>query len=383
MAKQLGQYFTTVFSLKTSLYTFILNKPENILEPSIGRGDLIEFVQEKMPEVIIDMYEIDPSIKFLKTIDRSKITFGDFLKQNILKTYQTIIGNPPYVKKSHGNLYIEFIEKCYNLLAENGELIFIVPSDLFNLSHARRLLNNMMDSGVFTHIFHPHNEKLFENASIDVLIFRYCKNKYLPKTTLHNGDIKYIINSSGYITFVDEILETTKISNYFDVYVGLVSGKDSVFRNETIHNMRILTAENTYSNYIYIEKFPSDNLIIDEYLLRNKQSLLDRKIRNFNESNWFEFGAPRNIKTIREFLNSPCIYMYNLTRKNKISFAGRVDYFGGNLIMLKPKQEYSDGLLDYFNSDEFKNKFIFSGRFKIGHNQLLNAQIPIEKIEFP
>ena len=67
-----------------------------------------------------------------------------------------------------------------NVIYENnGELIFIIPSDFFKLTSASKLLNNMILNGTFTHIYHPHNEKLFENASIDVIVFRYCKNNNL------------------------------------------------------------------------------------------------------------------------------------------------------------------------------------------------------------
>ena len=40
--------------------------------------------------------------------------FGDFLSQKINIKYTTIIGNPPYVKTKTGNLYLDFIKKCYD-----------------------------------------------------------------------------------------------------------------------------------------------------------------------------------------------------------------------------------------------------------------------------
>jgi tRNA1(Val) A37 N6-methylase TrmN6 len=113
---ELGQYFTTAESLQQKVYEFILNKPKLILEPSIGAGDLINYVLSKSPKIKFDMYEIDSDINFLETINKKKINFGNFLEKNITVKYDTIIGNPPYVKTSKGNLYIDFIEKCYDLL---------------------------------------------------------------------------------------------------------------------------------------------------------------------------------------------------------------------------------------------------------------------------
>jgi adenine-specific DNA-methyltransferase len=75
------------------------------------------------------MYEIDDTLDTLKSIDRNEIHFKDFLNENIVERYDTVIGNPPFVKTKTGNLFLKFIEKCYNLLNDNGELVFIVPSD--------------------------------------------------------------------------------------------------------------------------------------------------------------------------------------------------------------------------------------------------------------
>ena len=72
-----------------------------------------------------------------------------------------------------------------------------------------------------------------------------------------------------------------------------------------------------------------------------------------------------------------CIYIYNLTRKPNVSFLGKVNYFGGALIMLKPKKNCNlNNIVSYLNSDTFKNNFTFSGRFKIGHRQICNSYIP-------
>lgn len=378
----LGQYFTTNENLQKKLYTFILNKPDLILEPSIGAGDLINFVLSKSPKIKFDMYEIDNSINFLDIINKKNIIFGDFLNIEINKTYDTIIGNPPYVKTSKGNLYIDFIQKCYNLLNKNGELIFIIPSDFFKLTSSSKLLNTMIKNGSFTHIYHPNNENLFENASIDVIIFRYCKNNNLKKTILYNENKMYINNSDGLITFTKNKNTNIKtIKDYFNIYVGIVSGKDEIYKNKELGNINVMTGENTFEKFILINKYPSENKKINEYLLKNKTELLKRKIKKFNEKNWFEWGAPRNINTIKENIDKDCIYIHNLTRKKNVAFKGKVNYFGGNLLILIPKQTINlDKIVNYINSDLFKNNFMFSGRFKLGHRQISNSYIDISNI---
>jgi adenine-specific DNA-methyltransferase len=375
----LGQYFTTHNILKEKVYDFILNDPSNILEPSIGQGDLIRFITEKKPSITFDMYEIDTNIKLLDKIEKDKVIYGDFLKQIITKTYKTIVGNPPYVKTKKGNLYIDFTEKCYNLLDDNGELIFIVPSDFFKLTCASKLLDIMITKGTFTHIFHPNNEKMFENACIDVIVFRYCKNSLIEKKVLYNDKLLYITNSNGLITFGEKENNnnSSMFQDYFDIYVGLVSGKEEVYKNKELGNIKVLNGEDKIDKYIYIENYPCENEKINTYLLDHKKQLIERRIRKFNENNWFEWGAPRNIITIRNNMGKDCIYIYNLTRKPNVSFLGKVQYFGGGLIMLKPKKQCNlNNIVSYINSNTFKDNFMFSGRFKIGHRQICNSFIP-------
>jgi len=382
-SKKLGQYFTTNNKLKEKVFEFVLNEPSIILEPSIGQGDLVRFIADKNPNIKFDMYEIDPTIKLLDKIPQDKVIYGDFMKQNITKTYKTIVGNPPYVRTTKGNLYIDFTEKCYELLDDNGELILIVPSDFLKLTSASKLLNDMLRNGTFTHIFHPHNEKMFENASIDIIIFRYCRSTSIDKKVLYNDKLLYIINSNGLITFEEqENKNTVMFKEYFDIYVGLVSGKEDVYKNQEFGNIEVLNGENKVEKYIYVEKYPCENKQIEKYLLSHKKQLIERGIRKFSEKNWFEWGAPRNINSINKNLGKDCIYIYNLTRKPNVSFLGKVNYFGGGLIMLKPKKIINlSRVVSYLNSNKFKDNFTFSRRFKIGHRQLCNSYIPSEYIE--
>ena len=378
MKHNLGQYFTTHDKLKEKVFEFILNNPSKILEPSIGRGDLIAYIADKNTNIHFDMYEIDITIELLDKIHKDRVIYGDFLKQIITNSYTTIIGNPPFVKTKTGNLYIDFIKKCYNLLDNNGELIFIVPSDFFKLTSTSRLLIDMMTNGSFTHIFHPHNENMFENASIDIIVFRYCKNNLIEKKVLYNNELLYITNSNGLIIFeTEENTNSIMFQDYFDIYVGIVNGKEKVYKNEELGNIKVLNGENKTEKYIYIEEFPCGNEKINKHLLQHKKELIERRIRKFNENNWFEWGAPRNIKSINNNLGKDCIYIYNLTRKTNVSFRGKVNYFGGGLILLKPKKKCDlNNIVSYLNSDAFKGNFIFSGRFKIGHRQISNSYIP-------
>lgn len=381
----LGQYFTTCELLLDKVKEFIKNKPHEILEPSLGRGNMVDYLQkdELYEDTKFDCYEIDTELELIENINQENldIQYTDFIDAPINKTYDTIIGNPPYVKKTKGNLYLEFIEKCFDLLNEDGELIFIVPSDFFKLTSSQDIINKMTIYGTFTHVFLPYNEKLFEKASIDVMLFRYCKNALLDINIVVNDESKYLNNTNGMITFSDHKIDPSNydvLSEHFDVYVGMVTGKEDVFKNEDLGNVTMINGEFSESKYILLEDFPSDDEQLNTYMLENKSQLLSRKIRKFTENNWFSWGALRNKKIMDEKKGKPCIYVHNMTRQKCVSFQGNVQYFGGNLLMMMPKK---DGLnlqhiVDYLNSPEFQSNFIYSGRFRIGQQQLKNVHIP-------
>ena len=417
-----GQYFTEHDSLKKCVYDFIQNEPDKILEPSVGRGDLVSYVLEKNSNVTFDMFEIDEKITVLDGIVKDDIHYNDFLKEckNIKYKYKTIIGNPPYVKpikpkcnfniddkkcetckdvkraknlcrkckKEHKNecercgndyekrnLYLCFIDECYELLENGGELIFIVPSDFMKLTSSAKLLNKMLENGTFTHIYHPNDENLFENASIDIIVFRYCKDSTLSNKIKFNDEDKYLINSKGTITFYDVNPENlTRLEEYFDIHVGMVTGKESFFKNDEFGNVSVINYKDNVEKYILIDKYPTDDDKLNKYFKDHKKELKKRKIRKFNENNWFEWGALRNYKKIKENMGKDCIYISNMTRNKEVAFKDKVQYFGGGLIMLLPKKEIDlDKVVEYLNSDKYKKNYMYSGRFKIGQRQLCNS----------
>jgi adenine-specific DNA-methyltransferase len=369
-----GQYFTTNSMLKQKVKKFVLNTG-SMLEPCIGQGDLVDIFNKDRK---IDMYEIDASIDMLPGINTDDVIFTDFLTANISisKKYDTIISNPPYIKKDGGNLYIKFIEKCFEILSDTGEMIFIIPSDFFKITHSSSLIIKMCECGSFTDIYHPHDEHLFGNASIDVLIFRYSKIKSDNNCVMYNDNIMYANETNGILTFFNDNNKRTCISELFLVKVGIVSGADSVFNNNVLGNVDILCSSTVTKKAILIDTFPTGESNVDSHLLSNKTALLARKIRHFNDNNWFEWGALRNIKFVKEHIGKPCIYVQCLTRNGGIAFTSTVQLFSGNLILLLPKEPVDlQKIVDYMNTDAYKQNYIYAGRFKIGQKQLLNSSI--------
>ena len=375
----LGQYFTVSKILKKIIFLLIKNNPDVILEPAVGMGHLVDYISKKM-NCKFDNFEIDFSLNFL--IDKSTINFTDFLLVSIPKKYKTIIGNPPYSIYGSINIYIKFIEKCFNLLTNKGELIFIVPSNFFRISTAKKLRDLMLLNGNFTHIYFFKNENLFIDANISVLIFRYVKTFKLNKITLVNNISKKLINKNGYIYFMD--LNTDKcnyISDFFSLHTGYASGCDSIFKNKKLGNTQVLYNEGKFENCIIIEKFPTISIEVNNYLKENKIKLISRKGRKFNKSNWFQWNALRNVSIINQNFGKPCIYIKILTRELKIAFLGKVGYFSGSLIMLLPKKKNFDLIyyVNFLNSVEVRNIIKYSNRVSINLSYIANLPIKIIK----
>lgn len=381
--KQLGQYFTVSEELQQFVFDVVSHKSSLLLEPSFGAGHLLKKFVEYNNNYKIVGYELDDTVKPIIPFNRYQtLIYGDFTSKTIRYKFKTIVGNPPYVKQKDGNLYLKFIEICYSYLADDGELVFIVPSDFIKLTRASSIINTMNANGSFTHFLFPHNEKLFEGASIDVLVFRYEKGKKTNKAIVNNKEMFCNVNK-GIITFSNtKPIEGTTVESTFNVYVGLVSGREEIYRAQ-FGNIDVLIDKDKVVKYIFTETFPTGNEVIDEHLLKNKEELLNRKIKKFSEKDWFKWGAPRNISNIEKYQGKPCIYIRNMTRKKEVAFLGKVQYFGGTLLCFIPRDSHKPTserslklLVDYFNTEEFQKDYIYSGRFKMGHKIISSAVIP-------
>jgi len=378
--KDLGQYFTISETLQKAVFDLVRNKG-CLLEPSFGAGHLLTPFLQSVPDYPMVCYELDATVSpVVRFSDAQTVVYGDFLTQTLSEKFPTIVGNPPYVKQRTGNLYLNFIERCVSLLTDTGELVFIVPSDFLKLTRAALLIEDMQKVGRFTDFHFPHDERLFEGATIDVVVFRFQKGAQNNSVKV-NGEDKRCVITKGIVTFRDigTSIEHRTVANLFDCYVGLVSGRDKIFK-VPFANMAILSDKERVETFIFADTFPTEREDINAHLLEHKVELMNRKIRRFSEDNWYEWGAPRNIQHMRRHAGKPCIYVRTLTRKKDVAFAGIVQFFGGGLLCLVPKEDMSveslQSVMEFLNSEAFQKDYLYAGRFKMGHKQLCNALLP-------
>ena len=385
--KNRGQFFTTRDRVLDVLVSLI-NNNGTILEPSAGQGHIIKHIEKKLNRDVVGV-EIDEN-KIKDKVCESNIINDNFF--NFLKTndkFDTVIGNPPFVKlknvelntidllpeqiRANGNLYYFFIKYCANLLNNNGELIFIVPKEwLYNVS-SQFVRDFLSENGGFTDFIDCGEEKLFDDADVPALcIFRYQKG--------HKGDMKYYETIDKYhenkfttkkviitnvITFSTERYEGKKISDYFEIKVGLVTGAEKVFKideNETFDDeymIGMVGTDKIKTKYLFLDNINDFELLpnnLKNYLNLNKKKLINRRIKKFDNTNWWHYGALRNISS----MNSDRRRIYGLmkTRNTNIFWEGdEFEYFNGGVVGLFLK----DGLdidmksaIKHLNSQEFK-----------------------------
>lgn len=117
------QFFATpakIADLAVSKFTSI-DPDMTILEPSAGRGALVEAVRRRCHSAVVDCYELMPeNVPFLKKVDGAHIIGTDFTKAE--GKWQRIIANPPF----SGNQDIDHVYMMYDHLNVGGELSCIV-----------------------------------------------------------------------------------------------------------------------------------------------------------------------------------------------------------------------------------------------------------------
>ena len=98
------------------------------------------------------------------------------------------------------------------------------------------------------------------------------------------------------ITFGEENNNSVMFQDYFDIYVGLVSGKEEVYKNEELGNINIINGKDKIDKYIYIEKYPCEIEENNKYLLHHKKknSVIWTKLAIFGLRNLLQYYSNHN-----------------------------------------------------------------------------------------
>lgn len=368
--KNLGQVFTPPNVVDTML-SMIKNKGR-ILEPSCGDGAF----SNKIPNCVAIEY------------DKSKCPLYalnmDFFDYPIEEKFDTIIGNPPYVKYKNiandtklkldmelfderGNLYMFFIYKCIKHLKDKGELIFIVPREFFKATASIKLNEFIYENGTITDIINLGDKNIFEKHNPNCIIFRFEKGNFSRKT----NEVKDFKVVNGQISFTENDY-VVPFSDLFYVKVGAVSGADNIFEHENGNADFVCS----YTQKTGKTKRMFYNINSKELEL-HKETLLSRKIKKFDDSNWFTWGRNHYISDKeRLYVN------YRLRGTNPFFYHTCKNYDGSTLAIF-PKFECSVDELkeirDMLNNVDWEEiGFYYNERYLFTQKSLENCLLPKE-----
>lgn len=367
----LGQVFTP-----NDMVDFMISLRKNngtILEPSAGEGAF----SDKLPGCV--SIELDETL----SDKHLNIDFFDYSEDN---KFDTIIGNPPYVDHKNileetsqsihkidylssfdhrTNLYIYFIAKCVHHLDEGGELIMITPRNFIKATSASKLNRMFFELGTITDWYEYGDENVFGKYTPNVSVWRFEKGNYDRKVKTRDGEKKFVYNN-GQISFISKEY-SVKFSDLFYVKVGAASGMDEVFAHPD-GNQEFVCSYTKSKGELKTMYYN----VINSHIKSHKEDLLKRKIKSFNESNWWQWGRHQYESS------SDRIYVNCKTRDPEPFFTHECKYFDGAILGIFPKYymnvEKAAEMLNKVDWDDLG--FKIGTRFFFMQKSLENCYLP-------
>lgn len=370
----LGQVFTE--NKIVSQMKLLIKNNGNILEPSAGDGAFSNSFSK----------EIITSIEFDKYLaDKNGFLNIDFFEYNLKNKFNTIIGNPPYVRykqinnntlqliENNGfnnlfdkrtNLYSFFIYKSILHLKTGGELIFITPKDFLKATSCVKLNEFIFNNGTITDIIDMSDNKIFKTAAVDTIIWRFEKDNF-SRITNHN--LSFTFNQGQLLFLKDKY--NIKLKEIAFVKVGAVSGAKYHFDHvDGIDFVCSYTGKSKKLKRMLYNVYHND-------LEKHKDFLINRKCKKFSNDNWWKWG-----RTFYES-NKPRVYVNNKTRTKQPFFISNCNAYDGSVLAIFPLKEMNHKMLEQFCND--LNSVCWKDLGFLNKNRYIFNQKSLENILLP
>jgi hypothetical protein len=332
----------------------------NILEPSVGCGNLLKYINFENYDSI-DVYEIKK--EYLDSIPKNDKITGyhcDFLKKTFTNDYDNIIMNPPYIKTQdlsinyrqylkqtfdvlkNGiiDIYYAFIIKCLTLLKPNGVLVSITPNSYLYNKSALNLRKYLFDNKYIKEIIDFNDKKVFSNVSVYCCITIFTKT---DKDFLYYNNTKIVYSTilTNYSLFNTSLNNEVKLQTICKIKNGIATLRDKIY----IHEQKLYDEPcwkkitngisekfiiYPYNEGVIIDEeiFKQDNPLTYKYLLCNKDELSKRDKGNKTYPKWYSYGRTQSLKCSKKkcifipcFLNPDYISNY-ISINNNILHSG-------------------------------------------------------------
>ncbi len=392
----LGQVFTPEAVVRAMLA--LRRNTGRVLEPACGDGAFLRHLPDAVG------IELDPAHCPPGALR------ADFFAYPVGERFDTIIGNPPYVRfqdiphatrrllsldrfDGRSNLYLFFIEKCLRHLRPGGELIFITPRDFLKATSAVGLNRLLWHEGSITDAIELGDARVFDGALPNCLIWRFEKGRRERSMRLavlgQGADLarqladppwqpRTLLEGAGHLMFVQGE-HPLRLSELAFVKVGAVSGADELYASEAHGNRDFVCSATVRSGrtrrMIWCE--PGDPP--PAALQPHRQRLLARRIRQFGEQDWWQWG--------RGYYQSgqARIYVNGKTRSARPFFLHDCPHYDGAVLAVFPRSEGLDcaELRDALNDVNWAELgFVCDGRYLFTQRSLENAPLPAHFARF-
>ncbi|TYC54291.1 class I SAM-dependent methyltransferase [Zoogloea oleivorans] len=386
----LGQVFTPERVVRAMLR--LRHNTGRVLEPSCGDGAFLHRLHHAVG------IEVDPRQSPPGALNQ------DFFAYPESEKFDTVIGNPPYVRyqdvsattrallrqdgfDGRSNLYLFFIEKCIRHLAPGGELIFITPRDFLKATSARALNRQLFKQGTITHAIELGDARVFADAVPNCLIWRYELDNLSHNTAwarIGQGDdldhllehppwmYRHFSECAGHLLF-SKGEYSLSLADVASVKVGAVSGADGIYASETDGNRDFVSSATARSGKTRRMIWCEPGAAPPAALLPHRERLLARRIRRFDETNWWQWGRgyPQS--------NAPRVYVNSKTRQPQPFFLHPCPNFDGAVMGIFPRRQDADlaAFRDALNGVDWADLgFVCDGRYLFTQRSLENAPLP-------
>ena len=303
----------------------------NILEPSVGDGQLLKFIDTSKYEKI-DVYDI--KIEYLNKLEyKENINkyHQDFITKEIKTKYKNIILNPPYIKiqdlsvnyrnfirskwdifkKGNIDIYYAFLIKCINLLDEEGIMVAITPNSYLYNKGSTLLREYFIKNKLISEIIDFKTEKVFDKVSTYCCITVFTKKdkEYLiyNKKRINYSDIR---NKEYNIFNIQKESSKKTLQDICFMKNGIATLRDKIYIHKTklyaepcwkeisngIKNMWCIFPYDDKARVLEENVFKENNPLTYKYLEIHKEELSKRDKGKKIYPKWYSYGRTQSLK---------------------------------------------------------------------------------------
>lgn len=285
-----------------------------------------------------------------------------------------------------------FIEKSLRHLNVGGELIFITPRSLWSATSAVALNRRLFAMGTITDVLELGDSRVFDGAVPNCAIWRFERDNFSRRTRYvtigaADGDLaaalaappweeREFVEAGGHLLFLRDHA-TIRLGDLLSVRVGAVSGADEIYTNAGHGDREFVCSETARSGRTRAMIWQAPGSPSPHPALTpHKDRLMARRIRRFDESNWWQWGRgyPETA--------APRIYVNAKTRNRQPFFLHPCVNFDGSVLALFPRPNISApgslrAIAYALNAVDWEaSGFVCGGRFLFAQRSLEDAPLP-------